>query len=236
MKSAVKGDEGPVIGSKTRALGVESMDGVAEPSTGPGAMEGRITRWVARVQGGDPSAMQPLVAALQPVLLRDARRIVRDDVAAEDVFFTTLARLLARIETCEAPERFLAYARRSVRNASVDLLRARHERDSRRALRDTRILEASRPPDAPPLVDSLRASGQTPEQEVVRGRRDHRIHRAVESLREPRRSAVRRYYFEGWTLGEIGARIGRSEAGVKRLLGAARVTLAARLQGLEQTP
>jgi RNA polymerase sigma factor (sigma-70 family) len=173
---------------------------------------------------------------MQPFLLRVALRIVQDPVAAEDVFMVAITRLLDRLDDFDHPIAFLSYGRRTARNAAVDLLRTRGERDARRALRDTRFIEARRPPGATPLLDTLPAGGRGPENRVVTGLRDQRIRQAVDRLGEPRRTAVRRYYFEGWTLVAIGEEIDLSAAAVKRLLGGARLTLASRLKGLEVEP
>ncbi len=202
----------------------------------PATRRETVASLVRRCQAGDGAALRPLVNTLQPVLTRDAFRILRDSASAEDAFMEAIEGLVAHIDDIEHPDRFLTYARRAARNAALDLYRTRNRRDSVRALRDTHVLEASRPPGTDPLLEGLPSAGGGPEARVATERRSRRIREAVDRLREPRRTAVLRYYFEGWTLEDVGAELGMSGAGAKRILGSARAALGARLRRLELAP
>lgn len=221
-----------VVSSRTRNPG-DSMTTAGQgdvPRPGP---RDRVAGLVRRHQRGDRAALRTLVDLLRNTLLRDAFRILRDPQSAEDAFITTLERLIARLDDFERPEHFLAYARQATRNCAVDFLRTKNMRDGRRAMRDTAALEARRPPGAPPLLEALPGGLEDPETKVAAERRKQLVLDAVEGLGEPRRTAVRRYYLEGWALADIARELEMSAATVKRLLGAARVTLGARLRGLE---
>ena len=88
-------------------------------------------------QGGDPLALDEVIRRLRGPLLRMAACVLRDPVAAEDAFIESMTHLLPTLRTFDNPDKFASYARRTVRNHCVDLLRRRVERDARRALRDT---------------------------------------------------------------------------------------------------
>ncbi|GEM_PF-1451643 len=203
---------------------------------GPRRTRSRIVAALARrVQRGDASALRPLVDALQPTLLRDARRILRDRASAEDAFIVAMKKVLDRLDEIE-PEYLLPYARRSVKNAALDLAQARHKRDAARALRDTDILEGGWVPGAGRFVEKLPDDSRGPEEDAEARRRRDRIRGAVERLKEPGRTAVRRYYLDDWAMLDVADELGVTPSAVKRLLRAARVTLGARLRGLEVEP
>jgi RNA polymerase sigma-70 factor (ECF subfamily) len=198
-----------------------------------GTARHKIAALVVAHQAGDRTALSSLVNELQPMLTREARRILRDGAEAEDAFIVAIERVIHRLDTFEDPTCFLAYARRAVKNAAVDIVRSRQQRDSMRALKDTRTLESSRPPGAGPFLEGILGKDPGPENNVGTARRSSRIRQAVDRLKEPRRTAVALYYFQGWTLDEIGVRLGLSTPGAKRLLGSARVILGSRLHSLE---
>ncbi len=172
-------------------------------------------------------ALEALVRFLEQRLLSIARTIIRDPIDAEDVFVDAMSRLLPRVAEFDAPEAFGRYARRAVRNAAVDLVRARHHRDARRALRDTdRRFGADERP-----LERIASDRTDPEISTIRSEQRRVVQAALSGLKEPRQTIVRLHYEQGLTRAEIGERLGLSDTTVKRHLVAARAVLAARLAG-----
>jgi RNA polymerase sigma factor (sigma-70 family) len=184
--------------------------------------------------GATRLAIPELVRRLEPPLLRLASAILSDPVAAEDAFVEGMARAVPRIGGCESPERWLRYARASVRNAAVDLLRSRNERRARRALRDTQRLEweDSRPGD-PPFVERIPGPQADPEESLRSAQIRRIVEDSVEALDEPARSIVR-LTAAGLDLDAVAEKLEMSRSSVQRRLGAARATLAARLRHAEE--
>ncbi len=191
----------------------------------------QIELLVVASQGGDRRSLGLLVRALQGPMLRLANRVLRDPAAAEDAFVEAMSRVLPRIGDFPEPRVYLAYVRRAVRNASIDLRRTRHHRDSHRALKDTRRLEGRSEIRTDPLTERLPHPGPDPELDAAQKQRARRVNEAVEALKEPGRTIVRDFYVAGFSYQEIAERLSISTTTVKRQLAAARSTLAARLGG-----
>lgn len=188
---------------------------------------------VLAFQKGDESAMDRLVECLRGPLLRIATWIVRDPIAAEDVFIESMARLLTLISDFDTPAKFDAYARRTVRNAAVDTIRRRSSRDSLRSLRDTDRAARARRKEPGTFVEGMPGSRPSPEQSLIRNERRDQVRAAVLSLNEPRKTIVQLFYEEERSYEEIAEQLEVSPATVKRHLAAARQLLAVRLRGLE---
>jgi len=191
----------------------------------------RIADLVRAHQAGDAAALELLVRTIQGPLLGIATTVTRNPVDAEDVFIEAMSRLLPMLTDFATPESFGRYARRSVRNGAVDLLRSRSHRDSRIALRDTASL--TRKNDPRPPIDRLPSGESNPEGSLIRAERARTVREAVGALKEPRQTIIRLFYEDGLTYAEIGLRLDLSDTTVKRHLGAARSLLAARLAGQE---
>jgi len=192
-----------------------------------------VTELVVAHQQGDPRALERIVRRVQAPLIRLANHVLRDPVAAEDVFIEAMARVLPRAIDFETPEAFEAYMRRAVRNAAVDACRRKSDRDARRALVDTDRMRR-RDVDEDAVVERLPSSIPDPEQAVLAAQRRRLLLEAVESLKEPGRTTIRLFYEEDMTYDQIAASIGVSAATVKRHLGAARLVLAARMEAREE--
>jgi RNA polymerase sigma factor (sigma-70 family) len=81
------------------------------------------------------------------------------------------------------------------------------------------------------LVDAYRASRSGPVSAAARAEAHERLSAALQQLDDDARVAILARHFEGLTLEEVAARLGRSEPGVRRLLGRAHVALGAALRG-----
>jgi RNA polymerase sigma factor (sigma-70 family) len=190
-----------------------------------------IAECVVAIQKGDQSAVPELVRRLQGPMLRQATSILKDPVTAEDVTLVALEKVLRHIPNIDDPQYFPRYARRAVRHAAIDLMRARHHRDSRRALQDTHAAEAATPDIATPLTERIADPRSDPEAAAQHHEDARALWRHVDGLGDPRATIVRRFYEDGRTYDEIAAEIGVSPATIKRHLGAARLQLAQRIQG-----
>jgi RNA polymerase sigma factor (sigma-70 family) len=140
-----------------------------------------------------------------------------------------MTRLVPALRTFDNPDKFASYARRTVRNHCVDLLRRRVERDARVALRDTARATASwAEPGA--FVEQLAATERGPEQELLRAEQLRLVRGAVDELGEPGRTIIGLIYGDGLTYLEVAERLGLSSSKVKRTLGVTRGLLAVRLR------
>jgi len=193
----------------------------------------RIESLVLAFQGGDVGALEQIVEGLRAPLLRIANWIVRDPVAAEDVFIEAMSRLLSLLPDFDKPANFNAYARRTVRNAAVDTIRRRSDRDSLRSLRDTDRMARARSGEPGTFVEGVPGTRPSPEAAAIMSERRDKVRGAVAGLGEPRRTIVELFYQHERSYDEIAEELDTSSATVKRHLAAARVLLAARLRSLE---
>ncbi len=188
---------------------------------------------VLAFQQGDESAMDRLVERMRGPLLRIATWVVRDPVTAEDIFIDSMAKLLTLLSDFDTPSKFDAYAKRTVRNAAVDTIRRRSDRDSIRSLRDTDRIARARRKEPGTFVEGMPGNRPNPEQSLIMNERRDNVRAAVSGLREPRKTIVELFYDEECTYDEIAEKLGLSPATVKRHLAAARQVLAGRLRGME---
>jgi len=188
---------------------------------------------VLAFQKGDESAMDRLVERMRGPLLRIATWVVRDPVTAEDIFIDSMARLLTLLADFDTPSKFDAYAKRTVRNAAVDTIRRRSDRDSIRSLRDTDRIARARRKEPGTFVEGMPGTRPSPEQSLIMKERRNNVRVAVSELKEPRKTIVELFYDEERTYDEIAEQLGLSPATVKRHLAAARQVLAGRLRGME---
>jgi len=194
-----------------------------------GNQEVELGAIIRAYQGGDPLALDEVIRRLKGPLLRLATCVLRDPVTAEDAFIESMTRLLPTLRTFDNPDRFAAYARKTVRNHCVDLLRRRADRDLRRALRTTRRAAAPWTP-AGAFVEGLPADGRSPEQELLLTETLERLRAGVERLGEPDRTILELTYREELTCQEVARTLRLTPSKVKRTLGQARVKLASWLR------
>lgn len=192
-----------------------------------------VVELVEAVRGGEHAALNELVRALEGPLLRLATRITGDPVLAEDAFIDAVVKLCRQIPELESAKAFPTYARRTICTVALDLVRARQERDGRKALRDTARLDASAPAGAPPLTERIEGGGQDPEQQILHAERKTRVQAELSRLGEPGQTILRLLYEQGRTYDQISSALDMPRRTVLRRAGAARLLLAARLRGLE---
>jgi RNA polymerase sigma-70 factor (ECF subfamily) len=177
---------------------------------------------VAAAQGGDQAAYEQLferVAGrlLLYVRLRMGARL-RERHDPLDVLQETYAeahRSFARFRA-EGTGSFLRWLHAVADNRLRDLSKAQEAR-KRRPSRP--MAQGSR------VMDRVRARHSGPATASAKRELQERLLEAMGALPEDEREALLRRHFQEETLDEIAAALGRSEATVRRLLGAARVKL-----------
>lgn len=184
-------------------------------------------------RAGDPRAQRALIAELEGPLLAIARRIVGDPATAEDVFIQAVTKLLRKLGDLEEPAALKAYARRIVCTVALDVLQSKGERDSRRAMRDTQAM-GSAVSGSHGVVHRLSADEPDVEGRLIRTEGEARVRAELARIGEPSQTYLRLHYEEGLTFDQIAEVTGVSRRTVFRRVGEARVTLAARLKGLEE--
>ncbi len=188
---------------------------------------------VLAFQEGDNSALDRIVERMRGPLLRMATWILRDPVTAEDVFIDAMTRLVTLLPDFDKPANFNSYARRTVRNAAVDTIRRRADRDSLRSLQDTDRRARARSKDPGTFVEGVPGTRPNPEQAALMAERRDMVRDAMADLKEPRRTIVELFYRDDRSYDEIAEQLGMSSATVKRHLAASRQLLAVRLRSLE---
>jgi RNA polymerase sigma-70 factor (ECF subfamily) len=172
---------------------------------------------VARMRLGDGHAAGRLAERYLRGCRAVALAIVGDEPRAEDVCQDAFVYAIERIDECRSPASFGAWLMQIVRN------RARNAaRDERRRgevpLDGVELVSA----DPGPAADSERAGLR------------RRLLDALAELPESRREVVLLHDLEGWTHGEIAARLNLPEGTVRSHLHHARRRLRASLAGTER--
>jgi RNA polymerase sigma factor (sigma-70 family) len=192
-----------------------------------------VVELVEAIRGGERTALNELVRALEGPLLRLATRITGDPVLAEDAFIDAIVKLCRQIPELESARAFPTYARRTICTVALDLVRTRNERDGRKALRDTARLNKGAPPSAPVLTERIEGSTQDAEAQLLAAERRASVQAELSRVGEPGQTILRMLYEQGRTYDQISEMLDIPRRTVLRRAGAARLLLAARLRGLE---
>lgn len=154
----------------------------------------------------DQQEAQRLVDAYSDLILRLSYTYLKSTQDGEDICQTVLLKLLTGDEVFDSPEHEKAWVIRTTINACKDELRAFRRR-------------------AVPLEDVAEAAAPEPPQSDVLD--------AVMALPGKYREAIYLFYYEGYSVKEIAALTGRSEAAVSAHLSRGRKKLRAMLGGRE---
>lgn len=106
--------------------------------------------WVLRAQAGDRDALEQLLQAIYPQLLRFVTRIVTDRPAAEDILQDTMLIIARKLRWLDRPEAFRPWAYRIASRTAMKALR----RERRRFLlieRDADVEAVQAPPAGLPV-------------------------------------------------------------------------------------
>jgi RNA polymerase sigma-70 factor, ECF subfamily len=177
---------------------------------------------VAKVAAGDVVAFSALIDRHLPGILAVARRMLRDDMEAEDVAQDAMLRLWRSSDRLELGEYGARpWLRRVVSNLCIDRVRAN---------RNMTVVDEV--PDQPQAADQIHA--------IERRESASRVDAALKELPERQRLALVLFHYEGASQVEIGKTMGISDEAVESLLSRARkslkVSLAAEWRDLLTAP
>lgn len=168
---------------------------------------------VVACRRGVAGARAQLAAALVAPLRSAAWAVLGDRHEAEDVAQDWLSEHLEALVQVEPPHGAAAYARRSVRNRAVDVMRRRRRER--------------------PLAQGFEIEDERPSAEAALGHHEAcvRLRAAVASLREPDRSILLGFYEGRLSYDQLAQQFSTSSSSIKRILGACRLRLARRVLG-----
>ena len=142
---------------------------------------------------------------------------VQCQVEASDIVQLTLLEAHAKQQQFIGDEAgFTAWLRKALANNIRDALR-RVRRQCRDVNRE-RSLEAALEQSSSRLAGCLAAAQSSPSKQAVRNEDLLRLADALLELQEAQREAVVLHHLQGWTLSEVAAHLGRSDAAVAGLL------------------
>jgi RNA polymerase sigma-70 factor (ECF subfamily) len=162
---------------------------------------------IARIRGGDETAVSALYDRHAAPLLAVAYRLLGDRADAEDVVLEALARVWREAQRFDAargsPRAWLTVM---VRSRALDLIRAR-----RRSERLTAQAARGNPEDVAGVSTSAGQAGDPAEQDEQR----RRVLAALAELPPPQREAIELAYYGGLSQSEIAERLGAPLGTVK---------------------
>lgn len=138
-------------------------------------------------------------------------------VEASDVVQHTLLEAHAKRQQFSGDaDGFAAWLRKALANNIRDAMR--QARRQKRDVSRERSLEAALEQSSARLGDCLAAAQSSPSRQAVRSEELLRLSDALLALPDAQREAVTLHHLQGWKLGEVAARLGRSDAAVAGLL------------------
>jgi RNA polymerase sigma-70 factor (ECF subfamily) len=162
---------------------------------------------IRRVRAGDPEAFGELVAAHSRTVYRIAWRIVGEGGAAEDAVQETFLRAYRFLDRFDDRAEFGTWIHRIAVNAAIDELR-KHRRE--------RTFREDLPPeegvDAPPIPSTEPA----PDRVALSSELGRAVRAALGHLSADERAAFVLRHFEGRSIAEIGATLGKRENATKQ--------------------
>lgn len=180
-----------------------------------------IEELIRRARAGDAAALGELLnrhrAYLRLLAQRRLDTAAQARVDASDVVQQTCMeayRDLAAFQGQHEGE-FLAWLRRILEHNAAHTIE-RHLFAQRRALDKERSLDDSQGPGG--LLDRRAAEQSSPSRRAMLGEAAVRLAQALDTLPPDQREAVRLRHLEGWTMEQLVAHFGRSEAAVAGLL------------------
>lgn len=174
-----------------------------------------LNRLLELARNGDRDARGRLLDHFRPQLRERARRRIagnlRVRVDESDVVQQSCLSALRDFDRFEGTDvaEFAAWLQRI------------HEQNVRDAVRDHAVYEkraVSKEADDPQAIEAAQAELASPSRQAMHGEREANIARALETLPEGQREAVRMRHLEGCSLAEIARRLDRTEAAVAGLL------------------
>ncbi|MDE6617429.1 MAG: RNA polymerase sigma factor [Clostridiales bacterium] len=154
---------------------------------------------------GDNEALEQLVIGYGDGLIGYAYCFLHDFAAAEDVMEDTFATLIVKRKKFVARSPFEAYLFRIARNKCLDRLR--------KAKRETRL-------------DGIELAATADiEDDALKVVRDEKVYKAMLTLPRDYRAVLYLMYYQGFTVDEIAAALGKNKKQVYNLLSRAKAAL-----------
>lgn len=171
-----------------------------------------MTDTVRAARRGDRAAFERLVRTYASTVTAITLAVTGDPIAAQDLAQDAFLRAWRMLDTLEDPAAFGAWLSQIARNLARDQIRAR--RSSERI-----------------LADELDPSAAEPADDLLSARQDRaEVRRALDVLPEETREVVLLTYWEEWSSGQVGERLGLSDAAVRQRLRRAREALGVELE------
>ena len=166
----------------------------------------RLEAAMARLSGGDRSALEDIYRATSAKLFGICLRILKDEKEAEDALQDVYIKLWRRADRYDPQKASpISWLATFARNRAIDRLRVGKVRAGSVA-ED----EAAPVADKAPLADAM----------MIDAERDARVHTCLEKLDERPREAIRTAFFEGQTYAQIaedgGVPLGTMKSWVRR--------------------
>jgi RNA polymerase sigma-70 factor, ECF subfamily len=177
---------------------------------------------VARLVGGEESALRETYRAYAPAVFGLAIRVLGNDALAQEVTQDVFVRLWeqpARFDPERGPLR--AYLLAMTHSRAVERVRAEEsQRRRREAVRRERVMNA---PADPALIVTARADGDA-------------VRNALAELPDDQRTAIEMAYFDGMSYREVADSLGEPEGTVKYRIRSGMQKMKAALQSAEVAP
>jgi RNA polymerase sigma-70 factor (ECF subfamily) len=174
-----------------------------------------------RVRRGNAESFEVLLTRHRTPLLNYIRRMVRDQMLAEDLAQEVFLRVYQAGERYRPEARFTTWLYRIATNLALNSLRDRRGKQP--------VFEDD---DAEPTQTRIPDLKPTAEQQLIYSEREDMIRRAVQALPENQRAAVLLHKYQEMDYRQIAVVLGVSESAVKSLLFRAYDALRARLTPL----
>ena len=181
----------------------------------------QIDVWIEAAKGGDQSALTKLMAAFHPQLRRRAEArmdpTIRANTDPDDILqgvYVDLARRIDRFED-RGPDSFQNWLYAILEQKLVDARRVAH-RQKRDADRQVMIGRADSSLHVS-LLDHVYADSGTPSRVARRQEALSALPMGLSDLSESHRQVIQLRFLEGLSVGEVAARLGKSEAAVVAL-------------------
>jgi RNA polymerase sigma-70 factor (ECF subfamily) len=178
---------------------------------------------IERVRRGDPAALSQFLEAHRGALLVYVSRrlgdLLRRRIEPEDIVQETATAAFRSFASTNLAARdpfgWLCYL---ADQRIVDAYRAQVRSKKRSAAREVRPVAPPTDTGRQSFFQMLQASITTPSQACVRNEQQQRVFRAMETLPDDQRAALRMHFLEGLPSKEIAARLGKSDAAVRVML------------------
>ncbi len=181
---------------------------------------------IRRVREGDADAFEALVAAHSRSVYRICHRIVGDAAAAEDAVQETFLRAFRFLARFDDRAEFSTWLHRIAVNAAIDELRKRRRHR----------LEVPPAAEAPGLEEVLASAEPAPDRRALSSELGRATATALAGLTPVERAAFVLRHYEGRSIAEISAALGKRENATKQSIFRAVRKLRAALAPLLESP